>query len=592
MIKRMPDGSLSSRRITRTASNVLVRWHHANPAYETAFPDSVDSLQTGYDPRSRGWYQEAAKSEGLVWTDVYLFASDNMLGISDAVAVRSPRGKLEGVLAVDIGMAELSYFLGTLDVSRAGKAFILNDKSQIIALSTKSGGDLGALFSGPPARGAVAPANLALADESNDEVVRQSYLHYLYASPKNAFFAFRTKRARYLSMYTAFPQNRYFDWTVAIAIPEDQIMAQVNRTNTIVLYAAMLIIIVAMWLGINFSRAITFPLGRLSREMDRIRNFDLLGDEPIRSRITEIHNMTQSFLNMKQGLRAFNKYVPSKLVAQLLELGQEPKLGGQNRDLTILFSDIQGFTSISERLEAHHLVDQMAVYFTTLSGIIMQNGGTVDKYIGDAIMAFWNAPVESARHAEAACRSALAMQKALHDLRSAHLAEEVSVFGTATRLGLHTGDAIVGNMGSSERLNYTAIGDSVNLASRLEGLNKYYGTEIIASESTVNATEGYAVARLLDRVAVKGRTAGIDIYELVGAADSVDAETLAFVQSANDAVHLYLAGQFQECMNIIPRAIALHPGDRPLTIISERCAQFVRDKPAADWNGVFVYHEK
>ncbi|WP_455381910.1 cation:dicarboxylate symporter family transporter, partial [Salinispira pacifica] len=531
MVKRMPDGSLSTRVIRRTDQNVIVHWQHGNPYYDSVFPDSVESLQTGYDPRSRGWYQAAAQTDSLIWTDVYLFASDNMLGISNAVSVHSPDGELKGVLAVDIGLAELSYFLGTLDVSREGTAFILNNKSEIIALSTRRGDDLSALFAGPRAQGATAPANLVLADASENSTVRASYLAHLRTEEKSSFFTFRADDTTYLSTYSAFPENRYFNWTIAIAIPEAQIMGEINRTNTIVLYAAILIILVSIGIGINFSRAITFPLGRLSREMERIRNFDLLGDEEIGSRIREIHTMTQSFLNMKQGLRAFNKYVPSKLVAQLLELGQEPRLGGQSKELTILFSDIKGFTSISERLPPHRLVDELAIYFTTLSNIIMKNGGTVDKYIGDAIMAFWNAPADSPNHAEAACRAAIAMNRALHDLRHTDRGD-TSIFETTTRLGIHTGEAIVGNMGSSERLNYTVIGDNVNLASRLEGLNKYYGTEIIVSDSTLSGAHGSVVARLLDRVAVKGRTAGIEIYELVGLVDEIDAPTLEFVRTA------------------------------------------------------------
>ncbi len=139
MVKRMPDGSLSTRVISRTESNVVVQWQHTNPAYSSTFPDSVDTLQSGYDPRSRGWFKQAVSSNGLIWTDVYLFASDNMLGISAAVPIRDSAGRPKGVLAVDIGLAELSYFLGTLDVSQTGKAFILNNKSEIIALSTRRG---------------------------------------------------------------------------------------------------------------------------------------------------------------------------------------------------------------------------------------------------------------------------------------------------------------------------------------------------------------------------------------------------------------------------------------------------------------------
>ncbi|HUX20486.1 MAG TPA: cation:dicarboxylase symporter family transporter, partial [Spirochaetia bacterium] len=303
MVKRMPDGSLSYRIISRTDKNVVVHWQHSNPAYSAQFPDSTDSLAQGYDPRSRGWYQDAAKSGKLIWTDVYLFASDNTLGISTAIPIQDSKGRLEGVLAVDIGLAELSYFLGTLDVSKTGKVFILNNKRELVALSTPAGKNLSALFSGPVANGATSPANLVLADEASDPVIRSAFAAYLLSPKKDAFFSFTSKGERYLSMFSAFPDNRYFPWTMAIAVPEELVMGDVNRTNRIVWYTSVLIVIVAIGLGVNFSRAITFPLRRLSQEMERIRNFDLLGEEQLVSRISEIHKMNESFVNMKHGLR-------------------------------------------------------------------------------------------------------------------------------------------------------------------------------------------------------------------------------------------------------------------------------------------------
>ena len=593
MVKRMADGSLSNRIITRLSNRVVVHWDHANPAYRSSFPDSSDSLATGYDPRTRVWYEDAVKADDLIWTDVYLFASDNMLGISDAIPIHDARGRLDGVLAVDIGLAQLSSFLGTLEVSQSGRAFILNNKSEVIALSVSKGGNLSELFSGGvAASGAVSPANLVLADESSDPLVRDSYLASLRTQQKNSFFSFTSKHTRYLSMFTAFPPNRYFNWTIGIAIPEELVMGQVNQTNRVVLYAAILIIIVAIGLGINFSRAITFPLSRLSHEMERIRNFDLQGDERMDSRISEIHNMNEAFTNMKHGLRAFNKYVPSKLVAQLLELGEEPELGGQAKELTILFSDIKGFTTISEHLAPQKLIGEMAGYFTALSNIIMKSGGTVDKYIGDAIMAFWNAPADTPNHALNACLAALEIRRVLASFAKDRPRGDASIFHTVTRIGLHTGEVVVGNMGSSERLNYTVIGDGVNLASRLEGLNKYYGTDLLASETTIHQTGGAVVGRLVDRVAVKGRTGGIEIFELVDTPERLSPSTLQFVRRATEVVRLYLERRFAEARVLADELLAHKPDDVPLSIIAERCAEFMRQAPPGDWKGVFVHHEK
>ena len=332
--------------------------------------------------------------------------------------------------------------------------------------------------------------------------------------------------------------------------------------------------------------------------MDRIRDFDLSGHETIASRITEVHRMVEAFSSMKHGLAAFNKYVPSKLVAELIRLGEEPKIGGRRRELTLLFSDIANFTTISEDLSPEALVEEMAIYFNALSNVIMRHRGTVDKYIGDAIMAFWNAPAPVEDHPVMACRSALACQRALRQLaaaparRPAAAARTGSLFQARTRMGIHTGEVIVGNMGSEERLNYTAIGDSVNVASRLEGLNKGYGTSIIVSETTRAAAAGTISTRLLDRVAVKGRRGGIQIYELLDPQAADAARTAEFAGIATEAVERYLRGEFDRALALICQALTLRAGDPALEVIRKRCETFKVSPPPSDWDGVYVYHEK
>jgi len=594
MVKRMPDGSLSQRIITRTADAVKVVWKHENPAYRATFPDSLDSLAQGYDPRTRGWYRGAVAAKGRIWTDVYLFASDNMLGISNAVPIYGPAGTVEGVAAVDIGLAELSYFLGSLDISSKGKAFLLNEKDQLVALSVPRGSDLSALFSGSPTGSAASTANLVPAEEASDELVRQAHLAYLRQGGKSTSFSFAAGGKRYVSAFTAFPETAAFRWRIAVVLPEAQIYGTVNTTSQIVLAAALLIIIASIGIGVNFSRAITVPLHRLSLEMERIRNFDLSSREKIESGISEIHNMTESFSNMKHGLSAFNKYVPSKLVAELIRLGEEPKIGGQRRNLTILFSDIADFTTVSERLEPEKLVDEMSVYLGALSNAIMRNRGTVDKYIGDAIMAFWNAPGEVADHQIQACLSALECQEILAKLRAAGPkdAGAMSVFTNRTRMGIHSGEVVVGNMGSDERLSYTAVGDSVNLASRLEGLNKYYGTTVIVSGITYAAAKGVVAARLVDRVAVKGRQGGIEIYELMGRREGMSPADLHFIEVATGGVRRYLDGDFSGAAELSREALGIREDDAPSRIILQRCEEYLRVPPPKEWDGVYVHHAK
>ncbi len=600
MVKRMPDGSLSNRLITRSRESVAVDWQHANSAYAAGFPDSTESLAQGYDPRSRGWYRNAVAARDRVWTDVYLFASDNMLGISDAVPLYGSgtpgAAPLMGVAAVDIGLAELSYFLGSLDISATGKAFIVNEKDQLVALSMQRGSDLSALFAGKATGSAASTANLVPADEAGDPLVREAFLTYLRNQRNPGSFSFREGRARYISAINAFPSDEFFQWKIGIVIPESEIYGFVNDTSRIVLAAAVLIIIVAIGIGVNFSRSVTNPLQRLSLEMERIRNFDLSSQERTESRIAEIHTMAESFANMKHGLSAFNKYVPSKLVAELIRLGEEPRIGGQRKNLTILFSDIADFTAISESLTPEKLMDEMAVYLGALGNAIMRNRGTVDKYIGDAIMALWNAPGDVADHEVQACLAALECQGILAEMRRkggrASTGGVLSVFTKRTRMGIHSGEVIVGNMGSEERLSYTAVGDSVNLASRLEGLNKFYGTTIIVSETTYAAAKKAVTARLVDRVAVKGRSGGIEIYELMGRRDRITLDEGRFIELATKGVRRYLDGDFAGAIALAREALGIRQDDPALRIILQRCEDYLRVPPPKDWKGVFVHHAK
>ncbi|MEK6849495.1 MAG: adenylate/guanylate cyclase domain-containing protein, partial [Nanoarchaeota archaeon] len=208
---------------------------------------------------------------------------------------------------------------------------------------------------------------------------------------------------------------------------------------------------------------------------------------------------------------AFSKYVNKDLLAELLRT-QQLKLGGEKRELTVFFSDIRGFTSISEQLDPEQLVHLLNEYLTVMTKIILQHQGTVDKFIGDAIMALWNAPLKDAHHAMKACRSAIEQVKALRQLQDEWSKRGVPVLEIGC--GIHTGPAVVGNMGSEERFDYTAIGDTINLGSRIEGLTKVYGVSIIISEDTHAAIHDELPCRKLDAVKVKGKKKPVLLYHL------------------------------------------------------------------------------
>ena len=238
-----------------------------------------------------------------------------------------------------------------------------------------------------------------------------------------------------------------------------------------------------------------------------------------------------------EALDSFGRYLPKEVVRSVLDSKQSARLGGNAQELVILFTDIKDFTSYSESMEASELLDHLNDYLTALTTAILKTSGTIDKYIGDSIMAFWGAPTPLQAPASQACCAALAIRAETNRINQ-QWQEAGLALRFDTRIGVNLGPVIVGNVGSVERFNYTAVGDSVNLASRLESTNKLYGTDILVSRSIVQAvaaeqTTNY-VFRLLDRVKVKGKEQTSDIYELLGTDDQFTPDQITDLETANE----------------------------------------------------------
>ena len=252
------------------------------------------------------------------------------------------------------------------------------------------------------------------------------------------------------------------------------------------LFAATLAFVAAMvpivfFIGSLLSRS----LRALAVETDRIQKFEPSIAPPVRSMIREIDELGHSVSTMRTMTEAFSRFVPRRLVERLIETGTPLQLGGTRREVTLLFSDVVSFTEITEKADPSQVMQYTSRYFAAMSKEIMNHSGTVDKFIGDAIMAIWNAPADDPDHAANACAAALAFQRANAQLNAEFEQEGWPAY--RRRIGLHSGEAVVGNIGSEDRMNYTALGATVNLAARLEGLNKNYGTAILVSSALKQA---------------------------------------------------------------------------------------------------------
>ncbi len=283
------------------------------------------------------------------------------------------------------------------------------------------------------------------------------------------------------------------------------------------------------------------------------------------------------------------RYVSPTIVSEILRDPDQFHLGGERRRMTVLFSDIRGFTPISEQLSPETLVGYLNVYFKRMTDVVFKHGGVLDKYLGDGLMAFWNAPLDQPNHARHACVSALEMREALHDMNRNGL------FGRhafRSGIGIDTGDMVVGNIGSVDHTDYTVIGDHVNLASRLENLTKRYGSEIIISEATRAEAGDAIVARRLDRVAVKGKMKSVLIYDVIALADRISREDRERVAAYESAFDLYLARKFKEAIALCETLMTRHPDDTAFRLLREHASYLIENPPPDDWDGTWVWTRK
>ncbi len=286
----------------------------------------------------------------------------------------------------------------------------------------------------------------------------------------------------------------------------------------------------------------------------------------------------------------FGSYVSPAVVKQLVQNPDALKLGGEKRELTVYFSDLAGFTTLSEKMPPDRLVSLMNLFLEELTECVLREGCYLDKYIGDAIMAVFGSPEALENHALSACRAALASQRRLAELNGQIEREYGMRLGM--RIGVNTGEMIVGNVGSAKKRNYTVLGDAVNLASRLEGANKEFGTMILIGPATAAAVAGALVTRPVARLQVKGKKQAVEVHELVGEPESVDAETQRFLDAYGEGYAAFCARRFGEAARAFVAAAALRPGDFLVTRYGEEARRLEQSPPPDDWEPILELHTK
>lgn len=301
---------------------------------------------------------------------------------------------------------------------------------------------------------------------------------------------------------------------------------------------------------------------------------------------TSIYQAFTEEKNKKQIKSMFSRYAPPAYVDALVKDPSKLELGGEEKEISILFSDIEGFTTISESLSPRKLIEMLNDYLNTMTHLIFNQGGSLDKYIGDAIVAVFGAPLPQNEHALHACYAALDMQKALIEFRKRTM--EMGLPAVRSRVGINTGNVVFGNIGSDIRYDYTGIGDHMNLASRLEGANKEYGTYIMISEFTYHQVRERVIVRDLDLIVVKGKSKPVKVFELIGRANEPLPEaTRKLVEFYQEGIMLYRQQNWNEAIRKFEQALTYSHTDEPSKLYITRCKELISNPPGADWDGSY-----
>lgn len=568
------------RTIDKRQNEAVEVWTYLNEDFSPVLTETLN--QQRYNPQKRAWYVDAELNRGVTWTDAYIFSTSKLPGITISSPISKQGGKeTYGVVAVDFALSDFQELLEKIKPTKNSDVYLLNKENEIIC-TTKGIDQYLQKVDGE--------IKLTKSGLSGDSMLIESMKSIMgtgerQGDEKMGHGTFEHAGEKYSTCGVFLSKVPFLIITIT---PETDLTGSFNQVQRNMLVISILIFLLSCSIVAYLSRKISDPIVRLCESAKAIGNMDMQNyPTPPDSDIYEISQLSSAMNAMKLSISTFSKYAPKDLVRKLLQSGSTAQIGGITKDVTMLFSDIQKFSTISERLPAEYLVLHLSEYFDELTKNIMAHQGTIDKYIGDAIMAIWGAPNSDEDQVIHACEAALDCQKILENLKQRWI--PLGKPALPTRIGLHKGPAIVGNIGSQDRMNFTAIGDSVNIASRLEGANKVYGTWILASETVEKEARGKILFRVIDRIAVKGRSGGVTVYEPICAtknADEMYYKVIELCSKSKEAFELYQSEKFSEAIKIYEEILKAFPEkESSILPLLTRCKQFA-ENPPMDWDGI------
>lgn len=526
-----------------------------------------------YDPRVRPWYRDAVDKKALVISNPYIYATTGLPGITIAMPIEAG-GQMVGVMAVDILLDSLSEYLKTRPVSAHSVSLIIDREGLVVAH--------------PDTR-------QALKREASGGLTRVRLNELPDPLPAIAFsqrtsqsgtrFAFKHEGQEYVAMFSPFPEAFGKGWEVIIVAPLEDFVGEWKSNNQKLLVFGLMAIALQVLLIYFLSKRIARPLELLEQQVQEVQNFQPSRGVVVQSRVREIASLASAVTTLQGAIAAFSAFVPRELVRQLIGPQHKLALGGRSQFLTVMFTDLESFSSWAEATPSQELLRRVSAYFDVVIRAVNDEAGTLDKFIGDGVMAFWGAPAVLDDHAYRACAAALRIQKGMDELNARWAQQGLAPL--KVRIGIHSDAVIVGNIGSIERMSYTVMGDGVNLASRLEGTNKEFGTRICISHSVFREAGERLLLRRLGNVTVKGRRADLQVYEVMALKEGDAAllpspEKVRLCELSNQAYAAYENEDFAVARERYRALVQAYPDDSVVRVMVLRCDQaLAQGMPAA-----------
>jgi adenylate cyclase len=545
-----PNGSVTSEVINNIHSHKNKKTILRNAAGEIT--KTIELNQVTFDPRNTFWYNEAKNRKQTIVTIPYRLPNVSF----DVITIATPmynNKHLSGIFGLNIRTDYLQDFINKIQLSPNSIIFIINEEGRLITIPKILQNNKKPIMY-------IKDIYIPWVSKAFEEYFKEPRQKFTYKSEGKTYIA------SYYPLKNQFPSQ----WYIMSIAPQDDFIGEANRMYLIIFAIGVGILILGIIFISTFVSLLVKSFKKIIKETEKIKNFELEGDTPVQSHIKEIIAISNALQSMKVGLRAFKKYVPTTLVRNLIKTGQEAHIGGKTKNIALFFSDIKDFTPLAEKMDPDALSVQLYSYFETLSKVIVKARGTVDKYIGDSIMAMWGAPLHEKAPCQQAALAALRCQASVDKLNNQWKSEGKPPL--ITRIGIHFGSALVGTFGSSVRFSYTALGDAVNIASRLEGINKIYGTKIIVSDAVYQIIKNEFALRFLDYVEVKGKTVPMPIYELLAENRSqLSFDLLAYQDAFQQGYELYLKQEWDNAEIYFNKCLTIFPKDTIAPLYIQRC---------------------